>query len=177
MFDIPTLTTRFLTSMLATAIAPVTLVSGITFLTSVMANRYGRCIDRIRSLLQEVKQVPNPSSDRDDLVTQINILYARTRALRTTMSIAGTSIFCVVLTVAGSFSNLLLHFPSASVIATFFLIALIFLVIAVMGFVHDLIVSLRAVKVEIKSALEGEITTEPEKHVSFDPNMHPRGDE
>jgi hypothetical protein len=154
MFEYSLLTTSVLTNMLATAIAPVTLISGITFLTSVMANRYGRCIDRIRALLRDVQGVPNPSRRREDMITQINILYARTRRLRNTMTLAGISIFCIVLTVCGSFSNMLLHFPTAPVIAGIFLLALMLLVAAVTGFIRDILVSLHAVKVEINSGLD-----------------------
>lgn len=156
--------------MLATAIAPVTLISGVTFLTSVMANRYGRCIDRIRALLKEVPNLADPSKRRDDVVTQINILYARTRTLRTTMTLGGISIFCVVLTVCGSFSNMLLHFPSASVIAGIFLTSLMCLVAAVSGFIRDILVSLQAVKIEIKSGLNTQIAPKPAEPVTFDPN-------
>jgi hypothetical protein len=165
-----TLTTSVLTNMLATAIAPVTLVSGITFLTSVMANRYGRCIDRIRALIKEIPQIPDPSKRRDDVVTQINILYTRTRTLRTTMTLGGISIFCVVLTVFGSFSNMLLHFPSASVIAAVFLASLLCLVGAVSGFIRDILVSLRAVKIEIKGALNAQTSLKSETPVTFNPN-------
>ena len=137
--------------MLASAIAPVTLISGIAFLISIMANRYGRCIDRIRVILRESKAISSSDpKESQHLKKQIKILYARTRALRTTMTLAASSVFCVVLTICGSFASLLLGFPSASLVAMIFLIALLLLVLAIFGFIRDILISLQAVKVEIK---------------------------
>ena len=149
------LTTRVLTSMLSSAIAPVTLISGMAFLISIMATRYARCIDRIRVILKEVRQLEGADSaecaQTKHLRRQIRILYARTRALRTTMTLAAFSVFCVVLTICGSFSSMMFEFPNALTVASIFLIALLLLVAAVTGFIRDILISLRAVKIEIEA--------------------------
>ncbi len=153
MIDDPThLTTRVLTSMLSSAIAPVTLISGMAFLISIMATRYARCIDRIRVILKELKAMGGAHcNEGQHLRRQIRILYARTKALRTTMTFAASSVFCVVLTIFGSFSSMMFEFPSALTVASIFLIALLLLVAAVSGFIRDILISLRAVKVEIQA--------------------------
>ncbi len=148
------LTTRVLTSMLSSAIAPVTLISGMAFLISIMANRYARCIDRIRVILKEVQSINGgvECKETQHLQRQIRILYARTKALRTTMTFAASSVFCVVLTIFGSFSSMMFEFPNALTVASIFLIALLLLVAAVSGFIRDILISLRAVKVEIQAS-------------------------
>lgn len=147
------LTTRVLTSMLSSAIAPVTLISGMAFLISIMATRYARCIDRIRVILKEIKQIGGGDSlESKHLRRQIRILYARTRALRTTMTLAGFSVFFVVLTVCGSFSSMMFEFPNALTVAAIFLVSLLLLVAAVTGFIRDILISLRAVKIEIEAS-------------------------
>jgi hypothetical protein len=147
------LTTRVLTSMLSSAIAPVTLISGMAFLISIMAARYARCIDRIRVILKEVKHIAGGDADETKhLRRQIRILYARTRALRTTMTLAGFSVFFVVLTVCGSFSSMMFEFPNALTVASIFLVSLLLLVAAVTGFIRDILISLRAVKIEIEAS-------------------------
>ena len=147
------LTTKVLTSMLTSAIAPVTLISGMAFLISIMATRYARCIDRIRVILKEIKIVEGQTSvEHPHLRRQIRILYARTRSLRTTMTLAAISVFCVVLTICGSFSSMLFEFPDPLAVASIFLIALLLLVAAVAGFIRDILISLRAVKIEIEAS-------------------------
>jgi hypothetical protein len=149
------LTVSVLSRMLATAIAPVTLVGGIAFLLSIMATRYSRCIDRIRTLLREMETLTNRSSPAHaSRVRQIKILYARIRALRLIMTFAAMSIFGIVLTICGSFTNSLFQFPSPIVIASIFVGGLAFLVAAVFGFTRDILISLRAIKVEIGAALQ-----------------------
>jgi hypothetical protein len=152
------LTTRVLTSMLSSAIAPVTLISGMAFLISIMATRYARCIDRIRVILKEIKSINGEPGCKETqhLRRQVRILYARTRWLRTTMTFAASSVFCVVMTIFGSFASMMFEFPSALVVASVFVIALLLLVAAVAGFIRDILISLRAVKIEIE-ATEGMI--------------------
>ncbi len=152
--DHPFLTTTLLTSMLSAAIAPVTLISGIAFLLSIMATRYGRCIDRIRTLLKEIKTSSESKEEREIIQAQIKILYTRTRALRTTMTIAACSLFCIALTVCGSFSSMMFQFPNALTVACFFTMALLLLVAAIFGYIRDILISLRAVKIEIRTLIK-----------------------
>jgi len=144
------LTPGTLTTMLASAIAPVTLISGVAFLITIMSDRYGRSINRIRTLLEENKKIKHSHLDQQHLEEQIKILFSRIRALRNTMTFATGSIFFVVLTICGSFSSLLFKFPNAIFIAITFMIALTFLVVAVSGLIRDILISLQAIKIEIK---------------------------
>jgi hypothetical protein len=148
------LTPSFVASMLSSAIAPVTLIGGISFLISIMAARYGRCIDRIRALVHEIRTGTRPESETAHIQSQIVLLYSRIRALRTTMALAAVSIFFVLLTVCGSFSSLLFQFPAAGFIASSFILSLILLVSSTFGLLRDILISLQAVKIEIRSGTQ-----------------------
>jgi len=140
---------RPITEILSSAIAPVTLITGVAFLTSIMAPRFGRCIDRIRNILAQVKHLAPATREYENHLEQLAILYSRTRILRNTMAIAGVCILFVVLTITATFSNLLVGFPGPGVVVVTFLLALAWLIVLTVGFIYDFLSSLKAVKLEI----------------------------
>ncbi|MEN9724275.1 MAG: hypothetical protein RJB38_2261 [Pseudomonadota bacterium] len=139
--------------ILAASIAPVTLITGVAFLTSIMAPRFGRCIDRIRSLLTEIQPGLQTGKDCRNPMGQLEILYRRTRRLQLTMSAAGVCILFVVLTITSTFANLFFGFPGPGVAALVFVLALTALVVITLGFIRDFLSSLSAVELEIEAAL------------------------
>ncbi len=143
-----------ITEILASAIVPVTLITGVAFLTSIMAPRFGRCIDRIRSILSKIKALPSKGREHENHLMQLRILYRRTRLLRNTMTAGGVCILFVVITIAATFSNLIFGFPTANVAVITFLLALIGLILLTIGFIFDFLSSLHAVELEIECELE-----------------------
>lgn len=144
---------RSIIEILTSAIAPVTLITGVAFLTSIMAPRFGRCIDRIRTILIKLESSVVTGAQRENHLNQLEILYRRTTILRNTMISAGICILFVVLTIAATFSHLLVGFPGPRIIVTIFFFALASLVILTIGFIYDFLQSLNAVKIEIEFAL------------------------
>jgi hypothetical protein len=144
---------RSITEILSSAIAPVTLITGVAFLTSIMTPRFGRCIDRIRTLLSQIKAVPTDGHEYEYTLKQLEILYARTRILRNTLTISGLCIFFVVLAIGATFSSLIFGIPGPVTTLILFLLALASLVVLTMGFIYDFLASLKAVKLEIDCAL------------------------
>lgn len=141
------------TEILSSAIVPVTLITGVAFLTSIMAPRFGRCIDRIRSILAKIKSLPSQSAEHQNHIKQLEILYKRTVILRNTMTAAGFCILFVVLTIAATFSHLIFGFPGTLLSVISFLLSLICLVLITAGFIFDFLNSLNAVKLEIECDL------------------------
>ncbi len=141
------------TEILSSAIVPVTLITGVAFLTSIMAPRFGRCIDRIRSILAKIKSLPVKSIEYKNHLKQLDILYKRTVILRNTMTAAGFCILFVVLTIAATFSHLIFGFPGTFLSVVSFLLSLICLVLITLGFIFDFLNSLNAVKLEIECDL------------------------
>lgn len=138
-----------ISEILSAAIAPVTLITGVAFLTSIMAPRFGRCIDRIRNILSQLQELPDRSPEKNNHLMQLQILYSRTRILRNTMISAGICILFVVLTIATTFSHLVFHVPGRNMVLTEFVFALVSLVVLTVGFIYDFLSSLTAVKLEI----------------------------
>ena len=161
------MTTEFplaINEVLASAIAPVTLITGVAFLTSIMAPRFGRCIDRIRGILGKINGLELQGEEYENYVSQLKILYRRTRRLRNTMGCAGVCILFVVLTIGSTFSNLLFHVPGTNATVITFLLALVWLVILSMGFIVDFLSSLKAVKLEIECELDREVLSRVGDH-------------
>lgn len=139
---------------MTTAIAPVFLITGIGALLSAMATRYGRVIDRARVVLREAAGEPNDAIRRERVDTELQRLYRRARILRTTIILASTSIFLVVLTVFVIFATMTLELTLPWVIAALFTLSLVILIIAVALFIEDFAISLDGLKYEIRSRLE-----------------------
>lgn len=147
--------------ILSSSIAPVTLITGVAFLTSIMAPRFGRCIDRIRVLLHRLAQISAKDGEYESCRAQLNILYRRTRILKNTMTAAGVCILCVVLTIITTFSHLFFGVPGPGVAITTFIAALIWLGLLTIGFIYDFFSSLQAVRLEIDYALNRTQQMEP----------------
>jgi hypothetical protein len=142
-----------ISELLSSAISPVTLITGVSFLTSIMTPRFGRCIDRIRTLLGLMGTTTPDTLEFKNYFLQLQILYQRTRILRNTMTAAGICIFFVVITIASTFANLFISIPSKNFPVTCFILSLISLLFLTFGFTYDFIISLKAVRLEIESSL------------------------
>lgn len=140
--------------VLSSSIAPVALITAVAFLTNIMAPRFGRCVDRIRSILQTMKTLSPESPEYKNKVEQLHVLYERTRVLKNTMTIAGVCILFVILTITSTFSNLLYGFPSPELTIVAFLSSLGWLVLLMIGIIYDFLCSLRAVRLEIDFGLK-----------------------
>jgi len=132
------------------AIAPVTVISGLAFLLSIIAGRYGRCIDRTRELLAILPGIQDMSVKERNW-HQIYILYRRARVLRTTMVFASISVLFVSLTIMAIFGGLLFRWHVEEVAAALFVLSLVALLISTALLIRDLVVSLRALKLEINA--------------------------
>jgi uncharacterized ion transporter superfamily protein YfcC len=135
--------------VMTASIAPVTVISGLAFLLSIIAGRYGRCIDRVRELLHQLKDHQEIGPVRERMWHQIHILYRRARVLRTSMVFASISIFFVSLTIIMIFGGLIYRWNTQELAAILFVIALVSLLVSLGLLIRDLVVSLRALKLEI----------------------------
>lgn len=136
-------TVRLMTS----AIAPVTLISGVGLLLLSMTNRYNHVINRIRSLAHEEPIVAD----------QIRRLYRRACHLRFAIILNVTSIFFVALTMLFIFVSMILGFHARWVSESCFMLSLICLVTSMAMFIEDFAVSLTALQQEVQHSLGSEI--------------------
>ncbi len=136
-------------NVMQSAIAPAFLISAVSVIVSCMAQRYGRVIDRIRSLLREGDMLFGERRPREHINKEIRSLYKRARLLRTTIILASFSIFFVVLAIFLLFLDLMFqtslpHGPEVSFIAS-----LIVLLVSLGLFIEDFLISLEFIKYDI----------------------------
>lgn len=137
--------------ILSSTITPVTLLTGVAFITSIMTPRFGRCIDRIRVLLSQMREIDIESGEYQAQTKQLEILYKRIKLLRNSMVSAGFCILFIVLTVGFNFLNLIVGLSDSFASIVFFLLALVCLFFLALGFTFDFIISLNAIKLEIEA--------------------------
>lgn len=143
--------TDSLISILQASLAPVTVISGAGLLLTSMTNRFGRTSDRIRIVMKEYEEGQFSALIREAMVEEITILYRRIRLIRTEIVAVASSIFCVILTILFLLADLLYHLPLQHVAQMFFVVGLLFLVVAMVFFIADILASLRALKVMLNA--------------------------
>ncbi|NQT65399.1 MAG: DUF2721 domain-containing protein [FCB group bacterium] len=139
-----------LIQLMQSAISPIILISGVGLLLLSFTNRLGRVIDRSRFLAKE-KENGNQSKI---IPIQINILYKRGKILRTAI----TSIVITVLLASLMILLLLMgYFTDCDIkffFLSFFIIAIISLIISVILFLSDVTISLKALKIQVEGFIK-----------------------
>jgi hypothetical protein len=115
-----------------------------------MSNRFGRIIDRTRLLGRELATADPARRAWAD--AQIVILWRRARLMRSVITLAGTSVLFAALLIVALFLTALLDLPWVTLIVVLFAACLLCLVTSVAGFVHDLRLSLVALRLELDHA-------------------------
>ncbi|MGF1447962.1 MAG: DUF2721 domain-containing protein [Opitutales bacterium] len=129
--------------ILGSALTPVTLISGVGLLLLSMTNRYTHATARVRSLMNEFRASPGRA-----LRCEVDILYRRCKLLRNCVISMMSGLICsaamVGLTVLEGFTG-----TGLDEVKSILLIgACLFLLGATMLFVADMLLSLRAIRLE-----------------------------
>ncbi len=136
-----------LVPILQIAIGPVILISGIGLLLLSMTNRLARVIDRSRQLSHALRSVEGP--EREVVVSQINILSTRSRAVRLAITLATLSILFASILVITLFMAALLHWEVGVLVTILFIICMGSLIVSLLAFLRDVHLSLAALKLEL----------------------------
>lgn len=133
------------------AITPVILLSGVGALLLTLTNRMGRIVDRTRSLAGQLRQVAT-AEDRAHLEKQLGILWRRAKLVRIAVTFAGLSMLLSCLLVMGIFVDMAgaKHFGLELVVV--FVGSVMCLIAALVAFLRDIWVSLRALALEVDAA-------------------------
>lgn len=95
-------------NVLSSTLTTVTLISGVGLVMLCMTNRYNHTLDRIRQLMKKFQDSDN--SDEPDLLSEIYLIYWRSRLLRwAILCIALSALFSSLLiatTVIGSYMEI-----------------------------------------------------------------------
>lgn len=130
------------------AIGPVILISGVGLLLLTMTNRLGRAIDRTRQLKNELSI--RTGHDREQTLEQVAILYRRAKIIRLSIILAATSAALAAFMIVTLFVNGLVQSRLEFLIAILFVGCMCSLFASLLTFIHDINLSLRALKLELE---------------------------
>jgi len=133
--------------VLQLAIGPVIVISGAGLVLLSMTNRFGRIIDRARSLGESIRS--GSLSETHLIYSQLLILTRRARLLRLAIALTSTSLLLAAFLVIALFLIVLLDFEAASLIIVIFSSCMATLIVGLLFFIADINVSLAALKLEI----------------------------
>ena len=133
--------------VLQVAIGPVILISGVGLLLLTMTNRFGRTIDRARSLARELQ---SPAGlDREHVLAQVGIIYRRAKLLRLTIALAAMSVLLAALLIVLLFLSALMKWDYGVFISLTFIVCMGSLVGSLITFIFDIHLSLMALRLEL----------------------------
>ena len=134
---------QHLIQLLQSSISPIILISGVGLLLLSFTNRLGRVIDRSRFIVNELKD------GKDDIKKiQIPILYKRGRILRSAITCISFTILFASLMILLLFLGYFTHLNVSTVFISFFILAIMGLIISIILFMWDVAVSLKALKIQ-----------------------------
>jgi hypothetical protein len=133
--------------VLQIAVGPVVLISGIGLLILSMTNRFGRIIDRGRSLARELPETPR--QDQAHLNEQMRILSRRAEYLRRAITAATVSVLLAAVLIITIFITAVLQIEDAWLIGILFVASMCSLIFSLISFIQDLNESLLAFKLDI----------------------------
>ena len=139
-----------LIQVMQSAISPIVLISGVGLLLLSFTNRLGRVIDRARFLVKEVEN----GNQNEIIPIQINILYKRGRILRAAITSIVITVLVSSLLILLLFLGFLTDWNMKLLFLSFFIIAIISLIIAVMLFLADVTLTLKALKLQVKEVIK-----------------------
>lgn len=135
---------QHLIQLMQSSISPIILISGVGLLLLSFTNRLGRVIDRLRHIVKEL----NDGKDNDIKKIQIPILYKRGRILRSAITSISFTILCASFMILLLFLGYFTHLNVEIVFISFFVLAIIGLIISIILFMWDVAVSLKALKIQ-----------------------------
>lgn len=140
-------------AFLNVAIGPAILVSGVGLLLLSMTNRFGRVIDRTRILVARVTGADGVRNEK--VIAQLRTLARRARVLRAAVTMAVLSLLFTALLVMGLFISSTFRCETQSVAITLtacFAGSMLSLMTALVLFLYELNISLRALWLELPDA-------------------------
>jgi multidrug efflux pump subunit AcrB len=134
------------------AIGPVILISGVGLLLLTMTNRLGRTIDRARQLKTEMPK--RTEAEREQVQAQVAIIYQRAKLIRLSITLAALSALLAAALVVTLFVTALLQWQNGWLVSLIFIACMVSLIAALVAFIRDINLSLRALRLELGSDRE-----------------------
>lgn len=132
------------------SITPVILLSGVGGLMITLTNRMARVVDRTRALAGQVREAATDSSgERTHLESQLEILWRRARLVQRAVMCAGLSMLLACVLVMVIFVDAVMVREFAIEMVVIFVASIFFLIAALLAFLRDIVIALRALKLEV----------------------------
>jgi len=128
--------------VLQLAIAPVILISGVGLLLLTLTNRFGRVLDRARTLNREAE----PSAHVRE---QIDILRRRASILRTSVMLGAITVLLAPVLILVLFVSALFGLEAGWLVVTIFSLSQVALIGSMIAFIRDMNLSLAALTLEL----------------------------
>lgn len=133
--------------VLQTAIGPVILISGVGLLLLSMTNRFGRIIDRSRTLADVLTLGTDEA--RESARGQMRILWRRAKLIRRAIALAATSVLFAAVLMIVLFLAALEQLEVAGLVAVLFSACLLTLIASLISFIQEINESLSALKIAL----------------------------
>jgi hypothetical protein len=134
------------------AITPVILLTGVGALMLTLTNRFGRIVDRTRTLAGQMRE--SAADERFHLESQLTILWRRAQLVRMAVTLAGLSMFFSCGLVLTIFVDEILNRGFGLELVVIFVAAVLSLILAIIAFLRDIWLSLHALALELARARE-----------------------
>jgi hypothetical protein len=134
--------------LLQFSISPIALISGASLLLLSITNRFGRTIDRSRSLVRELESGAG-AAFKEEHKKQLRILLARSRYLRNAVLFIIVSIFLSALMMMGVTAQVFLGWEFKLTVLVFLSLSVFSLCAAVVFLFLDVSAGLKALKLEV----------------------------
>jgi hypothetical protein len=132
------------------ALTPVILISGMGALMFTLTGRMGRIVDRTRILAGHVNAATG--EDWRHLEDQLGIMWHRAQLIRRAVTFCGLSMLVACLLVMTVFAGAMLQLDLGIVMLVLFAASILLLIAALVAFLHDIYVSLHALRLEVTHA-------------------------
>jgi len=146
-----------LMQVLQVYVTPVVLISGLGLLLLSMTNRLGRATDKTCALAEE--RAAAIGQDRDRLDAQLRIIHTRAGMIQRAIIGATVSILLVGLTVLSLFAKFAFGIQLSELVYALFGAAMFAHVFALIMFLQEGSLSIRALHLEVQEALQGQTET------------------
>lgn len=125
-----------ITHAIQQAVAPVFLLAGIGGILNVLTNRLARIIDRSRNLHNRLETV---SEERGQVIRdELTMLTRRARVVHRSIGFSTASALMVCVVIAMLFVSAVMGWNSSVAVASLFVLAMCFLIVALTGFLREI---------------------------------------
>jgi hypothetical protein len=137
---------------LQSCITPVALISGVGLILLSLTNRLGRTIDRSRMLVMELEK--NDVTKRETKITELKILYRRSRILRSSIASISLSIFSSTLIIPVLFIMSITEINLRMAGVVLFILSVFAIIISSILLLADIILTLKALEHEVSDYIK-----------------------